>query len=45
MHIMDVYKINSNKLPFNKFKINFEKFAKLYKNAINIVSEIPLTPI
>lgn len=41
-HILDIYKINSDKLKFNKLKINFERFAKLYKKAINIVSEIPI---
>lgn len=42
IHIMDVYKLNSKKLEFNKLKINFEIFVKLYKKAINIVSEIPI---
>jgi hypothetical protein len=42
IHIMDLYKLNSDKLKFNKLKINFERFAKLYKKAINIVSEIPI---
>jgi len=42
IHIMDVYKMNSKKLEFNKSQINFEIFVKLYKKAINIISEIPI---
>ena len=42
MHTLEQYKQNSEKLKFNKIKLNFERFIRLYKQ---ITTNIVLIPI
>ena len=42
LHTIEQYKQNSETLEFNKLSINFERFVKLYKKSIKIVSVVPI---
>jgi hypothetical protein len=42
LHIIEMYKINSEKLTFNKVTLNFEKFVILYKQVIKNLYIVPI---
>ena len=42
LHILELYKINSDKIKHNKIQFNFERFATLYKQVIKNISMIPI---
>ena len=42
LHIIEMYKINSEKLTFNKATLNFKKFVILYKKVIKNLYRIPI---